>query len=186
MKTKTSRSITLLAASALIATAGLSTMATAEAGSRHGRSNGIYSEVRALDTMTDRLHSMAKRYLPRNRDSKRLMAKICELEDRADRLRSGVENRVASSVVSRLVASVEASAQTVARGLRHRPSNCEISRLATSTLYKARSLENSFACSHDSRIDHRRTNQRIAPYRPIMSQRIPQWATTERHYNRRR
>ncbi|MEZ5327323.1 MAG: hypothetical protein R3F19_19915 [Verrucomicrobiales bacterium] len=143
MKTVINNSIV---AAGLLAITGISTLATADAGERNRRGgSSIYSEVRTLDILTDRLHTIAKRDLKRSRDSKRIIALICDLETRADRMRSGVENRAAFPVINRLAESVEESARSVTRSLSRRPANCELNKLAFTTLNKARSVGNSFA-----------------------------------------
>lgn len=178
MKTVKSNGITVIAASALLTIMGVSTIQTADAGHRDRRcENSLYSNVRTLDVLTDRLHSMAKRELRYGRDARRTIAMICDLEDRADRLRSSVENRAPAATVSRLACAIEVSARTVALKLRRGHGNCELSRLAFATLDSAQSVSATFVRTDDRRID----DYRIADHRHRADDR---WASNRASFRR--
>ena len=157
MKTEKSKGIKILAASTALALAGIMLTATANAG-RECRSGNtsVYRTVRTLDVLTDRMHTMAKRELRHYRDGRRTIALICDLESRADRLRSGVENRLHVSGINRLVRSVEECAFSVASRLRRAHVSCELNEIAAATLERARSLSDRFV---DRRRDYDRTQR---------------------------
>ena len=142
MKTAKSNRITILAAGAAMALTG--TMLTGTAGAEHAESrrgsNSMSRTVRTLDVLTDRMHLLAKRELRHGRDARRTFALICELENRADRLRSGVDNRIPAPALHRLARSVEQCARSVAFRLRQTHASCELSELAAATLSEASSV----------------------------------------------
>lgn len=153
MKTVRSNVHRILAAGAALALGGITLAGTARAGhDERGNGRRALHDARALDRLTDRLHSLAKRELRRGHDSRRTLARICELEDRADRLRSGIENRIPAAAVSHLACAVEGSAREVVLLLRRSHCGWELNELALLTLDHARAAAGSLA-GRGSRFD---------------------------------
>ena len=126
MKMMQNRFLAILSASAVLAVTGIASIESANAG--HERSfcgtTSIYAEARFLDVQTDRLHSSAKRELRYHRShGHKLLKQICSLEERADHLRSAIENRRSRQTVLSLACSVKESADRVVAGLRR----CDVS-----------------------------------------------------------